>query len=181
MVIQSTYRSAYQAGWPGSLSRPESPYQMLFGRAQVPTSGIPLKPGYGVLYDQGNDAWRLPTSTTEQLQVTGIVSVDQGSIQSAQSSIGENSDMAVEYEDGDELKICTMGNLWVVAGAELEYGDLAVWDYNSANTTSYQKWTVLTAPTTVAGLQVMGVQVVSPVTVSANGIAEVYISGGRTR
>ena len=206
--IQTIYRRYQQEGWPGQFSKPSTPTECVLGPLHVPAGGSNPRPGYGVLYDAAEDAFRLPANAAERTLVMGMIIFESGTVGSVASSrIGANSDVFVEYEDGDYVKIAILGTAYAIAGEGLEFGDAVVFDESEG------KWNILASVATpivteitdvspdpdvahvdggviAAGdlVQVDTVQsvaslsrnpaiVVSPKAISADGLVEIRFSG----
>lgn len=112
MTIQSTYSNYPGQGYAGQIARANEAYALDRGAA-----GEAVKAGAGVIYD-GTSAVK-PTSAAEQLLVNAVVSYDVGVVASG----------AIEYAEGDILKLAVGGVFYLTAGETLVYGDTLVYDY----------------------------------------------------
>ncbi len=118
MSIQRQYNRYQQLGIVGALARPNSPH--IVERGQV---GVEVRPGEGVYYDASTNRWIKPTNTATRLLVTGIVTFEQGTVQSAVSGgtpAGANSDQELVFAAGSSVRIMTAGDIYLLAGAALE-------------------------------------------------------------
>ncbi len=115
MVIQDTYTTRQGIGYYGGIARPNTP--TFFELGQVSDA---VKPGYGVLFDDATEKWRLPDDASERLEVSGIVGFD--------SALKPNDSGVIEFEANSTAKIAVMGHFYAKAGEALKYGDLVVFD-----------------------------------------------------
>ena len=112
-------------GHPGMIAIRSIQTQIKTGFATVPSGTRKIKPGDGVFYDTtatNNAPWRLPTTTSESLNVHGVV------------SRGESGE--IEIGDSAPIKVITEGIVWVVAGGKINYGDLLRFSHATSGPTS---------------------------------------------
>lgn len=120
-VVQGTYEVNPDVGFPGAIARPYEPHALDSGLIHVPTGATRRpRPGDAVVYDQTEDAYKLPTSDAESLEVAGILSYRADTVQDASQ--------VTEFADGDEVEVAVLGTWWVRAGSAVEYGDRLAWD-----------------------------------------------------
>lgn len=123
-IIQSSFNAFQSKGFIGTKVRPDAPFEFDLGVA-----GEELKPGEGVLYDKATNKFLKPTNAAERLLVTGIVSLDPGVVATATTvPAGGNSDAEVKFAIDTVIKVMIRGSIFVIAGADLEYGDQLVFD-----------------------------------------------------
>ena len=126
-TVQGNYQQYHDEYVPGQLFPGPANITWL-GVAHVPQGGNPLRPGDGVLYDTGEDAWRLPTSTAERTRVTGIVHHRVAQLARTVSSPRSNSDTAAAYIDGEEFDVILRGVVGVRVSAAVEPGQFLSFD-----------------------------------------------------
>ena len=122
-AVQQSYSINPNAGFPGTIAEPESPHRVESGILRVPSGGTNPQPGVSLRYDTGNDAWAVPTSSGESVRSTAILTYRHDEV--------ANSGDVVQYVDGDEIEIVTMGVVWLAAGNALEYYQQVQWDRSS--------------------------------------------------
>ena len=134
MTIQIGFRYHEQEGWPGLVSRPKEPHFFHQGQIYVPAGGRAPQPGDPVYYDTTQNAYALPTTAAQVLQIIGVIGYDLGTLQSALATIPANqeSPVAVQYKNGDTIKVLLQGSIYGLAGAAMKYGNVLSW-----NTTNY--------------------------------------------
>lgn len=130
-VIQRDYQRYQGRGLLGQCARPNVPHAYHTGKIHVPAGGTAPKPGFGVWYDQSENAYRLPTTDAQERQVIGILSYEQG-INVRQSSYIGNTNQVLQYSDDDVVKVAVMGAFFAKAGEAMEYGDLVYFDRTAA-------------------------------------------------
>ena len=174
--VQIEFRLHQQAGWPGSLSRPNQPSAYDVGQLNVPAAATRNpRPGDAVYWNSTDNQYQLVTTSGNQLNTLGIIIYDAGTVQStlAVALANANSEAFIEYLDGDTIKVGVMGTFYVQAGSAMEYGDLVDFDASDG------KWDVRARSTTVAGIQLQPIVCVSRTPVVADAITEVRIGYGR--
>ena len=141
MVIQRTYRTHQQPYYVGQLAKPFAPHAFDVGPLNIPTGGVDVKPGWPVRYDRTNDAYQLPTTAAEELETIGIVSFDSAvTAKSVTRPAGANSPSAIEFKDGNAIKVLRFGHVAVQVNSAVEYGQRLYFD------TTNRVWEVV-APT----------------------------------
>ena len=130
MSVQQSYSINPPVGFPGQIAEPNSPTRVERGTLQVPASATRAnpRPGDHLYYNNTQNAWQVPTSAATQLQVGGILGYRA-------DDVAASNDF-VQYSDGDEVEVITMGVVWVVAGGASERGDIVVmqtddWQYDA--------------------------------------------------
>lgn len=184
-VVQSVYATYPEKNFPGNIARPGEPMSIERGLLRVATGTRNPRPGDALMFDRGENRFRLPTSASEARQVVGILGYDATEIQS-----GADLD-TVSFSDNDEIRVNTFGTFWVTAGEALRWGDRLIW--NTAN----QKWHIRQAPdpgnaagttaanigdSVLAGLQLLTTLPIACVSineVAADELAEARIGFGR--
>lgn len=102
----------------GELSRPNSPYSFEEGVAFVASSsGVPLKAGYPVLYNETNNAFGYAGgSAADLLKMCGIVWARKDTTKDT-------------YADNDRITILTLGHIVVLnSNSAVEYGTRLTFD-----------------------------------------------------
>lgn len=196
-LVQREYGRYPGLGHIGDLARPSEPHAFDIGLAQVPTNGRKPRPGDCVYYDAANNGFAVPTTEAQRRAAIGVVSYDPGVVQGRLASVpsGANSDMYVEFEDGEEIKVCVLGTVWVVASTAMEYGQLVQqttfgatpdyeWDAYDPDLTVDATFANLAAARSavndvVEELRRRTFECVSPTPVAADGLAQVRIGYGR--
>ena len=193
-LVQRQFQRYPGLGYPGDLARPEEPHAFDLGLAHVPANGRKPQPGDAVYYDEAENAFAVPTDAAQVRAAVGIVSFDPGVIQQARAGgvpTGSNSDQFVQFEDGDPIKVCIAGTVWILAGSAMKYGQLVQWDSGNNNFEVYAPdlevpaaFADLAAARTavndvVEELRRRVVECVSPSPVADNGLAQVRIGYGR--
>ena len=130
MVIQDSYSINPDRGFPGTIAEPNSPTRVERGVLHVDTGAARAnpRPGDSLFYNNGQDAWQVPITGADQLSVTGILTYPADTVANAASF--------VQFSQGDEIEVITMGVVWVIAGGGSERGDILVmqvddWKYNN--------------------------------------------------
>ena len=130
MVIQNSYSINPPVGFPGTIAEPNSPTRIEIGTLYVPSGATRAnpRPGDAVYYNTANDGWNVPSNAADQLQVGGILTYPADSV--------ANSASILEFSDGDQVEVITMGVVWVIAGGACDRGDIMVmqtddWKYNA--------------------------------------------------
>ena len=132
MSLQRTYEINPERGFPGQIAEPNSPHRIEAGVLYVPggaTRANP-RPGDAVYYNTANDGWNVPSNAADQLQVGGILTYRADAVQSVSSIL--------QFSDGDQIFVVTMGVVWVIAGGTCDRGDIMVmqtddWKYNATS------------------------------------------------
>lgn len=133
--VQRTYAINPDAGFIGDLAEPNSPHRIEVGELYL-ASGT-LRPGAMLTYDSTNNGWTVTQSVANAL---GFLTYRADRVQSAESIL--------QFSNGDEIEIATMGVYWALSGAAMNYGALLTY------TSSSRDWDPVTAdpPTTVAAI-----------------------------
>ena len=139
MSVQLSYAINPDAGFQGLLAEPSSPHRTDSGVIQVGGSITRApRPGDAVYYNTTENAFEVPTSGAQSLLVNGILTYRKDQV--------ANADSIVEFADGDEVEIITVGVIWLTAGGAVEYG----------NQVEYQrgdyKWDAKTRVTAIADI-----------------------------
>lgn len=176
-------------GYPGDLARPDEPHAFDIGLARVPAGGRAPRPGDAVYYDEVNDRFAVPTNAAQQRAVIGIVSYDPGKVAGTVSPLPDdgNSDVFVEYADGEEIKVGVLGTFWVTAGSAMKYGQPCSMATDDFKWDSYVPDLDVPAGAVtrqglidiVEELRRRVSECVSPAPVAADGLAQVRIGFGR--
>ena len=146
--IQSFYRRHLQRQWPGTLARPNEPHAFDPGSLHVPANGNMPFPGEAVMYDAGEDSFRLPGSDAEELLVVGVLGYNPGDIPTVLQAppAMANSDTQIQYSDNAVIKVCVFGTFNVLAGSAMEYGDSVIYDHQTRRFIRYAGPNVGVAP-----------------------------------
>ena len=174
MAIQGRYDRHQPPGFHGMIARANEACAIDTGQAQVPSAGANrgIRPGDVVYYDSGNNGFALPTNAAQLLLPAGIVLHDQGVVASNLTSVpsGANSDTFIQYDDGDFIKVASMGVVWAIVGSNVEYDDLVNWNLADGNLQ------LIGDPTAFANVPRRLFQVVSPTAVTSGGLAQIRIT-----
>ena len=167
MVIQRSYSINPDRGFPGQIAEPNSPMRIEAGVMHIESGAVRTnpRPGDSVFYNNGQDGWQVPITAGDQLAVTGIIGYPADTV--------ANSDSIVQFSDGDEIEVITMGVVWVIAGGGSERGDILVmqtddWKYNNAARVS-----------ATADMHEMPIQMFSRDPATDNNLVKVAIGYGR--
>lgn len=152
-IIQVNYQIYQQRFFVGQMPYAKAPYHIIKGPAQVPANGRKPRPGDTVYWDATNDGFAAVASAANQADARGIVVYDAAEVQSMLSSVpsGANSDLFIEYDDGDTMKICLFGHVAVVAGAAVEREAGIVQD------TTDRQYDAFTKATAIANIPEVGI------------------------
>ena len=174
MAIQGILDRHQSPGYPGMIARANEACAIDTGQAQVPSASANrgIRPGDVVYYDSGNNGFALPTNATHVAEPAGIVLHDQGIVASTLSSVpsGANSDAVIQFNDGDFIKIASMGVVWAIVGSNVEYDNLVNWNIADGNLQ------LIGNPTLFNNLPRRLFQVVSPNAVASGGLAQIRIT-----
>ena len=126
MAIQTTTNTYPGVGLPGELSRPNEPYAIDFLPAQVPASGRKPRPGDGVYWNATANGAAAAASAANELVCIGIVHYDLSKVQTTLGTqpSGADTNLKIEYEDGEFMPVIVMGTVYARAGGACEYGQL---------------------------------------------------------
>lgn len=118
--VQQNYSINPERGFPGMIAEPNSPTRIEQGVLNVQSADTRAnpRPGDSVYYDAANNSWRVARNAATQLLVGGILTYRGDTV------AGSNS--IVQFGDGDEIEIITMGVVFVTAGGATERGDILV-------------------------------------------------------
>ena len=108
--VQQNYRINPSDGFPGVIAEPNSPHRIEAGILNVPTGATRAnpRPGDSLRYNTTNNGWEVPSDADGQLVVGGILTYRQDGMATSTS--------VVQFDDGDEIFIVTMGVVWVIGG-----------------------------------------------------------------
>lgn len=126
MAIQTNYDRDPAIGKPGMIARETPPPHIVVGVTQVDSSERLPRPGDAVIRDNasGVDAYKVPGSSAEQLNIVGIVAHRQQEIPTTNVA---GTSTAVQYADGEPIYVITFGLVYVRvntgAGASVSWGD----------------------------------------------------------
>jgi hypothetical protein len=130
MSLQRTYDINPERGFPGQLAEPNSAHRIVEGTLTVPTGATRAnpRPGDAVYYLASANAWQVPVNAGDQLAVGGILTYRADAVQNVSSIL--------QFSDGDQIFIVTMGVVWLIAGGASNNGDIMVmqiddWKYDS--------------------------------------------------
>lgn len=176
-IIQTNYQRYQSPGFPGAPSRPGACFELL--KLYVPASGESrgVRPGDAVYWNATNNAVALPTNAAQRLQVIGPVIYEVGSLATSSGfaiPASGNSDVGVQYNDGDTVKVMTFGYFWAITNTVAEFDSYMIWDH-SAN-----HWQVGSIPTTGNNVsEILPRRVFSCVSpaASANSLCEIMVNG----
>ena len=149
MTIQSELDVLYQSeGYAGTLARPVPQACYEEGKLHVASGGDAVKPGWGLVYDQSEEKFKVPTTDAEELAVQGVCSYDMRAIPStlAATPTNANSPQSVQFTDDALVRVCIEGVLFVRAGGNMEFGDALKFSRNDG------KWDKIATPTTIAAI-----------------------------
>ena len=167
--VQQNYEVNPALGFAGSLAEPNSPHRIEAGVLNVP-SGTPdranPRPGDALVYNATNSAWQVPTSAATSLRVAGILTYRADTVANASSIL--------EFGDGDQIEVMTMGVIWLLAGGGITRDDLVQWDV----ATPFD-WNVLTRPAAFANLVDLPIHSVNRQDAAAADLFKAAIGYGR--
>ena len=119
------------------------------GNLHIPGGGTTPKSGDPVVWDETQNAYRLPTSAAESAAVVGLIATrkSQGAL-----------------ANGDEIDILVMGTMAVRVGEAVNFNDRIQWQ------TDDQKWDQIGEPTSVAAVNRAAIRSLTKETAADNGI-----------
>ena len=164
-TVQQSYSINPTIGLPGQIAEPNSPLRIEAGILNVPTNGDTPRPGYAVYYDTGNDSWQIPNNAATSLRASGILTYRADAV--------ANATNMVEFEDGQEIFVVTLGVVWLVAGGNTERHNQVHWDRSDF------KWNTLARVTAVADMYTNPVEALNRQAVADNGIFKASVGYGR--
>lgn len=119
--VQAAYSINPDVGFPGKLAEPNSPHRTEAGTLHVPSTATRNpRPGDALYYDTAQDQWAIPTSAAQSLLVVGFMTY--------RADVVQNESSVLEFKNGDEIEVATMGVFWATAGSAMEYGTICSWD-----------------------------------------------------
>ena len=133
-AIQTETTINPEIGDVGNIAEPNAPTLIDSGVIHVPTSARKPRPGDPLLYDNTENAWKIPTSDAEFRAVTAILTYRQDRVA---------TERMVEFADGAEIEFCLVGSIWLLAGEAIERSSLITWDRATF------RWDALARPTAV--------------------------------
>ena len=164
-TVQQSYSINPDIGYPGQIAEPNSPTRVEAGTLFVPSAGDPPRPGYAVYFDTANDGWRLPNNAATTLRASGILTYRADVVASATSF--------VEFSDGEEVFVVTMGVVWLTAGGATERHQQIEWDRTDF------KWNTVTRVSAIANMLTNPVESYNRQSVVDDGIFKAAIGYGR--
>ena len=168
MAVQASYAINPDVGYLGMLAEPNSPHRIEAGTLQVPTGAARAnpRPGDSLYYDTTANAWAVPTDAAESLSAAGILTYRADDV--------ANVNSFVEFSDGDEIEVATMGVYWLLAGGAIERSGLVEWD----RATPFD-WNALARQTAITALRQFPIFSANRQAVAAAGIFKAAIGYGR--
>ena len=117
MTVQQTYTINPPVGFAGTIAEPNAPTRTERGILRVPAAATRAnpRPGDSLFWNTAQNAWEVPDTAAEQILVEGILTYRTDTVQSASSIL--------QFSNGDEIEIVTMGVVWVQAGGNVERGN----------------------------------------------------------
>ena len=166
-TVQQSYSINPDIGYPGQIAEPNSPTRIEVGVLHVDSAATRAnpRPGDAVFYNNGENAWQVPITAADQLAVGGILTYRADTVAATNNFL--------QFSDGAEIFVCTVGVVWVIAGGASERGD------NLVMQTDDWKWDVAARVTTVAAMHEMPIQNVSRTAVVDTGLVKAAIGYGR--
>ena len=168
MAVQSSYAVNPDVGFLGSLAEPNSPHRVEAGVLHVPSGAARAnpRPGDSLYYDTTENAWACASTAAQSLSAAGILTYRADDV--------ANVNSFVQYSDGDEIEIATMGVFWLIAGGAIERSGQVEWDIASPF-----DWNALSRQTGITALRVFPVFSANRDAVAAAGIFKAAIGYGR--
>lgn len=146
MAIQTDYARDPAIGKPGLIARPNLPYWVEVGEAQVDSNERKPRPGDGVIWDDTANGFKIPGTAAEQVNIVGIVAHRDQEIARANTT----TDTAVQYDDGDLIYVITLGVVYLrvenASGVTVSRGDRLTFPTPSTITDD-GGWTAVSAAT----------------------------------
>ena len=129
MAVQNAFNVNPEVGYLGQCSRPGSPKATEAGVLSVPSGATRIpRPGDALFWHATSDAWRIPTSAAQSLLVTALLTYRVDTVQGA--------DSILQFVDGAEIEVATMGFYFVQAGNAIEPQSNVHWDRSRTTSTT---------------------------------------------
>ena len=136
MAVQNAFNVNPEVGYLGQCSRPGSPKATEAGVLSVPAAATRIpRPGDALFWHATSDAWRIPTSAAQSLLVTALLTYRVDTVQGA--------DSILQFVDGAEIEVATMGFYFVQAGTAIEPQSNVHWDRSDYKYNTFARQTAV--------------------------------------